>query len=418
MPPLLFTDRPAVRVGLLGFGCVGQGFYDLVQRLPGAGLAVARIAVKNPGKPRPLPAALFEYDANALVLDDSLEVLVEVIDHADEAFALVAAALRRGRRVATANKAMLAQHLPELLDLEKQYGGRLLYEAAVAGSIPVLRTLDGHFGQEPFRAVRGILNGSSNYVLSRMAADGLDYPTALREAQAAGFAETDPSLDMAAFDPRSKAVLLAAHAFGLLLKPAQILNLGIEHIAPADLEFAAARNQKIKVVADIRRQPDGTLSAVVTPQFVPLDSPLYGVERELNGIEAEAEFAGLQFWQGRGAGGHPTGSAVLADVLALARGKGYNYVKLRQAASPHFTSNGEVKIYLRHADPKTLAQTARELGLEVAGSFASGLVSLARLHEMRNVLRTAGAFVARWGEVQPAAQHRQATTRPILAATV
>ena len=160
------SGQHVLRVGLIGFGCVGQGFYDIVQRQPELGLAVTRIAVKNPEKPRALPIERFTYQADELLDDSTLDVLIEVIDDPTEAFRLVSAALRLGRRVVTANKAMLARHLPALVRLEQGFGGTLLYEAAVCGSIPILRTLDTYFAHEPLHAVLGIVNGSSNYVYS------------------------------------------------------------------------------------------------------------------------------------------------------------------------------------------------------------------------------------------------------------
>ncbi|SDX81584.1 homoserine dehydrogenase [Hymenobacter psychrophilus] len=322
------------RIGLIGFGCVGQGLYDILQQHPASGFVISRIVVKSPRKARPLPAERFEFDADALLADDSLDVLVEVIDDADAAFILVAAALRRGRRVVTANKAMLARHLPALIELQRARGGTLLYEAAVGGSIPVIRTLDAYFGTEPLRRLTGILNGSSNYVLTRMGEDGTDYGPALAQAQQLGFAETDPGLDMGAFDPRSKAVLLAAHAYGLFLAPEQILNVGIESITATDIAFAASQGQKIKVVAGLQRLPDGRVTALVTPQLVGPGSPLFGVDEEFNGVVIEADFAGEQFLRGRGAGGHPTGSAVLADLAALRQGFAYHYAKTTDPPMP------------------------------------------------------------------------------------
>ena len=401
---MTYLEQP-LRIGLIGFGCVGQGFYDIIRQQPGLGLAIARIAVKNPAKPRPLPADHFTYQADELLADATLDVLVEVIDDAAEAFRLVSAALRQGRRVATANKAMLARHLPALLALEQQHGGTLLYEAAVGGSIPVIRTLDAYFSHEPLRAVGGILNGSSNYVLTRMSEEGSDYAAALAEAQALGFAETDPALDMAAFDPRSKAALLAAHAFGVLLNPEEVLNLGIEAVRAADVAHAAARGLKLKVVASVQRLPTGRVAALVTPQLLGPGSPLFTVEHEFNGVVVEGEYAGPQFLRGRGAGGHPTGSAVLADVLALRRGLRYGYAK--RAAAPAVQPAHELglDVYLRHPDVGVLREVltwlelpATALRTDVHGTYASGAVPLLRLLQWRDELRAAGVFVARRGE--------------------
>ena len=395
------VDKQPLRVGLIGFGCVGQGFYDIVQHLPAANIEVRRIVVKSHSKPRSLPAGHFEFDADALLTDPELDILIEVIDNADEAFRLVSTALRLGRRVVTANKAMLARHLPELRTLEQAHGGALLYEAAVAGSIPILRTLDGYFGPEPLLAVSGIINGSSNYVLSRMAEDSGDYADALAEAQAQGFAETDPTLDMAAFDPRSKLVLLAAHAFGLEVSPDEVLNLGIENISPRDLAYADVRGLKIKVVAHLERLADGRVSAVVLPRFVGPASPLFMVEHETNGVLVEAAFGGPQFLRGKGAGAHPTGSAVLADVAALRAGYRYGYAKSVLGTTPELATDLELEVYLRHEGERLPQQLGlRNLSAEnrVAGRrFSVGYVRLEVLREQRDALRAAGVFVVATG---------------------
>ncbi|SFQ24891.1 homoserine dehydrogenase [Hymenobacter arizonensis] len=406
------ATKPPVRIGLIGFGCVGQGFYDIVQRQPGLGLAVTRIAVKNADKPRILPSERFSFRADELLDDPELDLLVEVIDDPIEAFRLVSTALRLGRRVVTANKAMVARHLPELVQLQQHFGGALLYEAAVCGSIPIIRTLDSYFGHEPLQAVSGIFNGSSNYVLTRMSEEGSDYNEALAEAQARGFAETDPSLDMGAFDARSKAVILAAHAFGVFLNPDEVLNLGIEGIGAADVAYAARLGQKIKLVAGLYQLPSGRLTVLVTPQLVGSASPLFEVGHEFNGVLIDAAFAGPQFLRGRGAGGHPTGSAVLADVLALQRGFRYGYAKRQPGTELQLTKGLEGDFYLRHADEAVLRTTLQQLEIPVKALrsdehslYATGAVQLELLHQLRDWLRTTGVFVARVGEVsatQPA----------------
>lgn len=405
------SDKQPLRIGLIGFGCVGQGFYDIIQQQPGLDLTITRIAVKSPDKPRSLPADHFTYHADELLADPTLDLLVEVIDDAAEAFRLVSAALRQGRRVATANKAMLAHHLAELVQLEQDFGGALLYEAAVCGSIPIIRTLDGYFSHEPLRAVSGIFNGSSNYVLTRMSEEGSAYGPALAEAQAKGFAETDPALDMGAFDPRSKAVILAAHAYGVFLEVDEVLNLGIEGIGAADIAYAAVRGQKIKVVAELYRLTDGHVTALVTPQLVGPESPLFTVEHEFNGVVIEAEYAGPQFLRGRGAGGHPTGSAVLADVLALRRGYRYSYAKRTGAPETQIIQGLALEAYVSHPDAGVLREVltwlelpAETLHTDATHSYATGSVALRQLWAWRKELRTAGIFVARRGAVRPLAE--------------
>ncbi len=411
------VDKQPLRIGLIGFGCVGQGFYDIVARQPSLGLAVTRIAVKSPTKVRSLPAERFSFQADELLNDPELDLLIEVIDDPAEAFRLVSTALRGGRRVVTANKAMVARHLPELVQLQQEFGGTLLYEAAVCGSIPIIRTLDDYFSHEPLRAVSGIFNGSSNYVLTRMSEEGSDYGPALAEAQALGFAETDPALDMGGFDACSKAVVLAVHAYGAFLNPEEVLSLGIEGIGAADIAYAAVRGQKIKVVAGIYRLPNGRVTALVTPQLLGPESPLYAVEYEFNGVAVDTEFAGPQFLRGRGAGGHPTGSAVLADVLALQRGFHYRYAKRAAAPTPQLTHGLAAQFYLRHADEAQLGALLRRLEVPAEalltgsnGPYAIGSVPLARLHENRDALRAAGVFVARLSEVRPLQAHPAAET--------
>ena len=386
---------------------MGQGFYDIVQRQPGLGLAVTRIAVKNPGKPRTLPAARFGYCADELLHDPALDLLVEVIDDPAEAYRLVSAALRGGRRVVSANKAMLARHLPELVRLQQTFGGTLLYEAAVCGSMPIIRTLDGYFSHEPLLAVSGIVNGSSNYVLTRMREAGRGYGPALAEAQARGFAETDPTLDMGGFDARSKAVILAAHAYGVVPGPDEVLTLGIEPIGAADLARAAGQGQKIKLVAEIGRLPNGRVTALVAPRLLGPDSPLFAVEHEFNGVLIAAEYAGPQFLRGRGAGGHPTGSAVLADVLALRQGLRYGYAKRAAAPEIQPPHTLEADFYLSHAKANGLRQALAALGLptqalrtDAHGAHATTTLTLSNLQARRAALHASGAFVARTGAVR------------------
>jgi homoserine dehydrogenase len=402
LPSALLPSTEPLRVGLIGFGCVGQGLYNLLERLPAPGFTVARIAVRNPQKARSLPPERFEFRADALIEDDSLDLLVEVIDDPVEAFRFVGLALRRGRRVVTANKAMVARHLPALLRQQADYGGTLLYEAAVCGSIPIIRTLDTYFATEPLTAVSGIFNGSSNYVLTQMRARGTAYAEALAEAQARGFAETDPTLDMAAFDPRAKAVILAAHAFGLIPNPADVLALGIESIAPIDLKQAALAGHKIKIVARLLTLPDGGISVLVAPQRVAPDSPLFAVEDEFNAVLVEGTFAGPHALRGRGAGSFPTASAVLADLNALRAGFRYAYAKLdpHQALATDLALEVVVRSYARQRPPTVefLGEPYAEI---VEGyRFQTGYVAYTTLHRLCDDLRADGVFVVGTGAIQ------------------
>ncbi|RAU82595.1 homoserine dehydrogenase [Pontibacter arcticus] len=336
------------RIGIWGFGCVGQGLYDVLQHNRHTALEVASICVKHPEKKRTLPASMFTFNPQQLLEDASIDLLTELISDPEEAYLLVKQALLAGKSVISANKKMIAQHLPELIELQQKYGGRLLYEAAVGGSIPILRTLEAYYGNEPLQEVCGILNGSSNYILSKLHEEEISYQDALQEAQELGFAETDPRLDVGGHDALHKICIIAAHGFGALVDPAKVVRLGIEHINTNDVKLAQALGTRIKLVATARLTASGKLAVQVLPAFVKPTSELYFVEAEFNGVLLEAKFAGTQFLKGRGAGSHPTGSAVWADVSAALGGYKYNYAKIKQQ---HLSidTEGLITIYLRTA---------------------------------------------------------------------
>lgn len=315
------VHRP-VAIGLFGFGCVGQGFHELAGRLPGRPFAIRKIGVKHREKKRPVDPGNLSYDPAEILHDPEIELIVEAIDNAEDAFAIVSAALQLGRKVVTANKKMLGERLPELIALETRYGGSLLYEAAACGNIPIIRTLDTYYRNIPVRSIEGIVNGSSNYILSRMRAENLTYQTALWLAQDRGFAESDPTLDVGGFDARSKLSILARHAFGEHLPVDDILTIGIDRVDEQDIRYAAENGFRIKLTASIRRGPGGIVGNVL-PVFRPASDPLYHVEDEDNCVVVETEFGIRQQYFGKGAGSHPTGEAVLADVLESIRGYAY-----------------------------------------------------------------------------------------------
>lgn len=316
------------RIGLIGFGCVGQGLYDVVAANQHLGLEIGRICVKDKEKPRTLPAAAFTYDVQEVLQDSSLDILAELISEPEEALKIIRQALQKGKTIVSANKKVVAENLPELISLQQRHGGVLLYEASVCGSIPILRTLEAYYGSEPLLEVRGILNGSSNYILSKLYQEQCDYGEALQQAQALGFAEADPALDVEGIDALHKLCIIATHAYGLLVHPSQVLHFGISHITTEAVELASAVGARIKLVGTIKADKSGGVSLQVIPTLVSADDMLYAVAAEYNGVEVNAQFAGQQFLKGRGAGSHPTGSAVWADISAAVRGYRYTYPKL------------------------------------------------------------------------------------------
>ena len=319
------------KIGLFGFGAVGQGAYQIIQESNSLGVEITRIGVKDPHKERSLSAENFTFRKEDILQDPSIDIVVEAISNADEAFIIVKEALLAGKDVVTASKKMVSEHLPELLELQAQTGRLLRYEAAVCGAVPVLEVLDSYFAHEPIEEFSGIVNGSTNYILSRMQEESLDFSEALRQAQALGFAEADPSLDVKGWDAGNKIVITALHAFGELLRPDEVLIRGIDELPPHAAKLAAAEGKRIKLVGRIRLK-EGKLLASVMPEMIGPDHSLYSVEEEDNRVLIDGKYSGQQQLSGKGAGALPTGTAVVADIRALLSGRGYQYSKYKEKA--------------------------------------------------------------------------------------
>ncbi|SIR15498.1 homoserine dehydrogenase [Pontibacter lucknowensis] len=335
------------RIGLIGFGCVGQGLYDVVEANRHLGWEIGSICVKDKDKPRTLPASAFTYNVQEVLQDTSLDIIAELISDPEEALGILRQALQQGRTVVSANKKVIAENLPELIRLQQKYGGVLLYEASVCGSIPVLRTLEAYYGSEPLLEVRGILNGSSNYILSKLHAERGSYQLALEQAQALGFAEADPSLDVEGVDALHKLCILATHAYGVLVHPEEVLHFGIQHINTEVVELADALGCRIKLIGSLKATATGQVALQVLPTLIPATDALYGVEAEFNGLEIEAQFAGKQFLLGKGAGSHPTGSAVWADITSAVRGYRYTYPKLCTSQATKASGEEQITVLLQ-----------------------------------------------------------------------
>jgi len=332
-----------ITIGLFGFGVVGEGLYKILQQTPSLNATVKKICIKNHEKKRNAPASLFTTDKNELLNDRDINVIVEVIDDADAAFDIVTTALNNRKEVVSASKKMLAEHLPELLDLQKRTGQSLLYEAAVCASIPVIRNLEEYYDNDLLHSIRAIVNGSTNFILTKIFEEGLSFRQALTLAQQAGFAESNPVLDIEGFDAVNKWALLLTHAYGITEHPSAILFSGISNIHAEDAFVAQSKNQQIKLVAQAQKLKNGKVAAFVLPQFVKQEDHLSFVKNEYNGVEIESGFADKQFFYGKGAGSFPTASAVLSDISALRYHYHYEYKKLYHH-QPHELSND---FYLR-----------------------------------------------------------------------
>lgn len=334
-------------IGLFGFGVVGQGLHDIISTKD-LNIEIKKIAIKDPTKKRSLNANLFTTNADEILNDTSINTIIELINDADTAFEIVKKALKSGKNVVSANKKMIAEHLDELVNLQNEYGTSLLYEGSVCGSIPIIRNLEEYYDNELLHSISGIFNGSSNFILSKIANEGLDYDVALKQAQDLGFAEINPTLDVGGFDPKFKLVIAAAHAYGLFVRPEDVLNLGIQNFSIADLHFAKEHQFKIKLVPTAKKVNDTELALYVLPKFIGLNDFLYNVENEYNAVSVKAAFADQQLFYGKGAGGHPTGSAVLSDVAALRYDYRYEYKKLKQKDKLKLQSEHVITLYIRY----------------------------------------------------------------------
>ena len=340
--------RKNLKLGLFGFGCVGQGLYDVLQQTPGIKAEIKRICIKDPNKKRTLKSAYFTLNANDILDDPEINVVVELIDDADAAYQLVTAAMRNGKSVVTANKKMVAEHLEELYQLQQIYDVSLLYEGAVCASIPILRNLEEYYDNDLLTAVEGIFNGSTNYILTKVFDEGVPFDKALKQAQKNGFAETDPSLDLEGWDPKFKLSIILAHAFGIFVPPDHIFHSGIEKLSDFDVKIAREKGCKIKLVANCKKIGDEVYGWVM-PQFVKPDSDLHRVSNEYNAVILEGAFSERQFMVGKGAGGYPTGSAVLSDISALTYDYRYEYKKLNQDGAVEYSGDFLLEVYVRYA---------------------------------------------------------------------
>jgi homoserine dehydrogenase len=337
-----------LKIGLFGFGCVGQGLYYVLNNSTGFKADIVKIAVKDKTKDRSVSKDLITFDKSVILNDPEIDVIVELIDNADEAFNIVNEALKKGKHVVTANKKMLAIHLEELYKLQQQNNVSLLYEASAGGSIPIIRTLEEYFDNEELEKVSGIFNGTTNYILTKTINEKLSYPVALKQAQEKGFAESDPTNDVEGYDPKFKAIIIALHAFGLIIKPEEVLNIGITTLHENDIKYASEKGYKIKLTPVIQRLENDKVGIIVAPSFVKETNQLFNVENEFNGVIVEGKFSGEQFLQGRGAGSYPTGAAVLSDISALSHGYKYEYKKHVQKHASDFTNDVIVEVYFRY----------------------------------------------------------------------
>jgi homoserine dehydrogenase len=319
-----FMER--IGIGLAGFGTVGAGVYenlerhrDLIAERSGYGFDVRRIAVRDLKKARDIiaPAELFTNRWQDLLEDPEIRIIVELIGGTTEAFELTAAAIRSGRIVITGNKALLAEKGQEIFALACEHKVPVFFEAAVAGGIPIIQSLRDAFVGNRIESIHGILNGTSNYILTRMQDAGLDYPEALAEAIQLGYAEADPALDINGWDAGHKAIILAALAYGFWVDPATIRIEGIDRVSAADIQFAKNLGYSIKLLGSIRARKN-VVEVGVVPTLIPKEHVLASVNGVFNAIAVRGDLVGDSLFYGRGAGRGPTATSVVGDLVEAA----------------------------------------------------------------------------------------------------
>jgi homoserine dehydrogenase len=369
----------SIGIGLAGFGTVGAGVFrnlalngDLLAQRLGARFEVLRIAVRHPGKVRDVaaPAELFTANIDDLIADSNIRIVVELIGGIDTPLAFIKNAIKAGKSVVTGNKALLAEHGQEIFHLAREHRVPVFYEAAVAGGIPIIKVVRESFIGNRFESIHGILNGTSNYILTRMTDTGMDFAPALAEAQQLGYAEADPALDINGWDAAHKAIILASLAYGFWLDPSKIFVAGIGTVTASDIRFADELGYRIKLLATIRAAAGNAIEVRVSPTLISKSHVLASVNGVFNAIAVRGDIVGETLFYGRGAGRDPTSSSVLADLAEAAVGlessrSSYGFTSHDLYGKCQPVEQAVSKYYLRLSvedRPGVLAQIAGALG--------------------------------------------------------
>ncbi len=372
-----------LNIGIFGFGVVGEGLYKVLHQTLSLKAQIKKVCIKHAGKKRNAPSELFTTDRDELLFDKDINVIVEVIDDSEAAFEIVSTALRNGKAVVSASKKMIADHLPAILQLQQETNLPFLYEAAACASIPVIRNLEEYYDNDLLHSIKGIINGSTNFILSKMFEDRLTFNQALMLAQQLGFAESNPVLDVEGYDAVNKWSILLNHAYGIVENPANILFSGIQNILLSDALVAKEKQVDIKLVAQAKKLKNGKVAAFVLPQFIKHDDPLAFVKYQYNGIVIESGFADKQFFYGKGAGSFPTASAVLSDLSALRYNYKYEYKKLYHHQPNEMTNDFYIKVYVSFDDwsyiPREKFEWIEEWHAEAERKYLVGVLHVSEL---------------------------------------
>lgn len=396
------NNNKKIRIGLFGFGTVGRGLYDLLKAIPSPQVEIVRVCVRTPSKYADVTDVPFTDSADVLFGDPEVNFIVELIDDAEASWHIVRRALENRLPVVSGNKKMLARHLPELIEMQSRQGTALLYDASACGSIPVIRNLEEYYDNDLLISVKGILNGSSNFILSKIFNDGMPHPEALKLARELGFLESDPTLDLDGWDSLYKLVILTVHAFGVYVEPEQVFTFGITRMNDNDIRFARERDRRIKLVGHVEKCEDNRLTMSVMPQLISRSKYIYSVEDEFNGVVIKGAFYYKQFMFGQGAGAKPTSSAVMSDITACLYDYRYEYKKLNRDRVPRFSNDAVVRVYVRYEEELHLNMLEFE---DITESYTSpewryvvGHVRLSALHRVMHRMRELPVFVMGYPE--------------------
>ncbi len=315
-----------INLGLLGLGTVGSALVDLIEKNAGSieskigkQICVKKALIRSAGKPRNLPADRLTMSFDEILEDPSISVIVELMGGIQPARAYISAALRAGKHVVTANKDLISEYGQELFQLAAEHGSVMLFEGSVGGGIPIIRPLKQCLAGDHVTSIVGILNGTTNYILTKMTQDGADYSEALSQAQALGYAEADPASDVRGLDAARKLAILSSIAFNVRVKPGNVYTEGIEHISARDILYAKELGCIIKLTGIARETADG-VDVRVHPSLIPADHPLATVHNAMNALFIKGVAVGELMFYGPGAGGAATATAVLGDILEIADG--------------------------------------------------------------------------------------------------
>ena len=385
-----------LNIGLFGFGTVGRGLYDVLKRIGSKNVEIKRVCVRDLSKDRGVDVE-FTDKADDIFNDPTINFIVELIDDADAAYDIVKRALKMELPVVSGNKKMLAHHIEELIELQARYNVALLYDASACGSIPVIRNLEEYYDNDLLTSVKGILNGSSNFILSKIFNEKMSYADALKLAQDLGFAESNPTLDIDGWDSLFKLIIITIHAFGLYVPPQDIFTFGISNMNDDDIRFANEKERRFKLVAHVEKIGSNLIMSVM-PQLISRNKYIYSVEDEFNGVVIKGLFYDKQFMFGRGAGAYPTGSAVLSDITACLYDYKYEYKKRNDSQLPSYTTDHSFRVYYRYLDYADLDlikfESVSENYISDDFKYVVGKVSLRELHKVQDELRRRNVFIA------------------------